>query len=255
MTIKQLLAIGATASCAWTASTLTARADAPASAPAASAPLRSLVYSFQYGVQQDASARDSANQASAAMEGSGITHYTGSLNDSGTMTVQIMREQPDKGLVVIVSEEGKDTRKAPPVICVVYANTTVLCDPNKTVNPEEFTLLRFLSANFIDPSKVDAKQHWNVNEDNANFQVDADYTIDRVDNGIMTIGESRKIKQKGMGATTSDVESKIVYDYGRAVPDSINEYVTQRMDAGMAGTSTTIYQTTLQLLTDSMNKG
>jgi hypothetical protein len=39
------------------------------------------------------------------------------------------------------------------------------------------------------------------------------------------------------------------------VPDSINEYVTQRMDAGMAGTSTTIYQTTLQLLTDSMNKG
>ncbi len=205
-------------------------------------------------MQQTTSSRDSANQASAAVGGSGITHYNGSLNDMGTMTVNIMGEQADKGLIVVISEQGKDTRKAPPATCVVYGNTTVLCDPNKTVNTEEYTLLRFLASNFIDPNKIDAKQHWNVNQAGPTMTINADYTITKVNNNIMSIDESRSVRDKSQGQMTSDIQTKVTYDYGRAVPNTINEYVTQRVEGGVSGSATTIYQTSLQLVSDSLNK-
>ena len=88
----------------------------------------------------------------------GISHYGGRLDDKGTMTVQIIGKQPDGGLIVNISEIGQNTRRAPAATCVVYGNTRVICDPNKTVYTEEYTLLRFLGLNFVDPSQLDAEQ-------------------------------------------------------------------------------------------------
>ena len=42
--------------------------------------------------------------------------------------------------------------------------------------------------------------------------------------------------------------------YEQVGSDTINEYVTQRQDGGIQGTSTTIYQTTLKLVSDTMAK-
>ncbi|MGA8474046.1 MAG: hypothetical protein WB681_03170, partial [Candidatus Cybelea sp.] len=88
-----------------------------------------LVYAFTYSANQSVNARDSANQAEAYGESgangnslaqsSGISHYGGSLNDKGTMTVQLVHQQPDGALVVMISEQGQDVRRAPPAECVV----------------------------------------------------------------------------------------------------------------------------------------
>jgi hypothetical protein len=216
-----------------------ARADTPA-------PLRHLVYSFTYEARQSGTVPNEPGST-------GNRSYNGSLDDKGTITVDVLREAPDRGLVVVVSEQG-DYRKGAAATCAVYGNTEVVCDPSVTVNSEEATLLRFLGANFYDPSSVDAKQHWSVSHSSGTITASADYTISRNDNGVMTIEESRHVEDKSQGVTTSDAETKIDYDDNRLLPTLIDEYTTEQRHTGALGNATTIYQTTLTLVSDSMTK-
>ena len=85
--------------------------------------------------------------------------------------------QDDGGLVVSIAENGERTRRAPAATCVTYGNTRVICDPNKTVYPEEYTLLRFLGKNFIDASNLDAHRHWQIVQNSPARDVIADYVL------------------------------------------------------------------------------
>jgi hypothetical protein len=232
----------------------------PAIADTTATPMRHLVYSFTYGSTQNVRVSDQSAYSTDASgnitpnAGSGMSNYQGALKDRGTMLVDVMREQPDKGLVVVVSENAENTRKASPATCVVYANTEVICDPNKTVNPEEYTLLRFMAQNFVDPNMLDAKKHWGYDTVDGGMELKSDYTIVRSAGPVMTIDEVRSITRQGTQGQTTNVQSKIDYDFGHAVPMAIDEYVTQRSDQGVGGHATTIYQTDLKLVSDSMAK-
>lgn len=243
---------------------LTAIALAPATARADST-MGTLVYNFTYSANQNISSRDSANPAenmsgstpgelAGGTANSGISHYNGSLNDKGTMTVEIIKKQPDGALVVMISEQGQNVRRASPAECVVYGNTNVICDPNKTVYSEEYTLLRFLANNFVDPTQTQTGGHWQIVQDVNNDHVTADYAINGDTNGMMQIGEKRTVKELGAGHLTTNIETKIGYDYTRTVPMSVDEYAQQYTDAGINGSQKSIYQTTLQLVSDSMAK-
>jgi hypothetical protein len=232
----------------------------------ADSPVPTLVYNFTYSANQDINAKDSANPAedwhdctggsgcNPANQGSGTSHYEAALDDKGTMTVAILGKQSDGGLIVSISEAGQQTRRAPPATCVVYGNTRVICDPNKTVYTEEYTLLRFLGQNFVDAANIDAKRHWQVVQDSPTLKVTADYVIGPTTTSDVQISETRKIVTPGQSNVTTDVESKIGYDMSRIVPATVAEYVTQRQDRGVKGMATTIYQTTLQLVSDTMAK-
>jgi hypothetical protein len=237
---------------------------APCAAYADSTPT-TLVYNFTYSSKQAIQARDSADNAepidvatqslAGGTANNGISHYGGALDDKGTMTVQVIGTEQDGGLVVNISEAGQQTRRAPPATCVVYGNTRVICDPNKTVYTEEYTLLRFLGAKFVDPNQLDANKHWAATGlSNPSLTVTADYSINGNNNGQMQIGEKRIVKASGVGHLTTDVETKIGYDFNRSLPVSVDEYAAQYTDGGLKGTSTTIYQTTLQLVSDTMAK-
>ncbi len=234
---------------------------APIASRADSSTLGTLVYSFTYSSNQNVTARDSANSVEnptplGTFDGgsNGISHYSGSISDKGTITVAVVHQQPDGALVVNISEQGQDIHRAPPATCVVYGNTSVICDPNKTVYTEEYTLLRFLGANFYDQNSLDPKKHWQIVQNGGNINVSADYSVNGDNNGILQIGETRRIRPSGGGNLTTDVQSKIAYDSKRSVPIAVDEYVTQRHDNGVVGTSTTIFQTTLSLVSDSMAK-
>jgi hypothetical protein len=233
----------------------------------ADTPVPTLVYNFTYSANQDINAKDSSNPAedygapnastggnALSNPGSGTSHYQTGLNDKGTMTVDILGKQSDGGLIVSISEAGQQTRRAPPATCVVYGNTRVICDPNKTVYTEEYTLLRFLGQNFVDAANIDAKRHWQVVQDSPTLKVTADYVIGPTTSSDVQISETRKIVTPGQSNVTTDVETKIGYDMSRIVPATIAEYVTQRQDRGVKGMATTIYQTTLQLVSDTMAK-
>ncbi|HEX3456479.1 MAG TPA: hypothetical protein VHR97_00855, partial [Candidatus Baltobacteraceae bacterium] len=197
--------------------------------------------------------RPSANGANDQRQTNGISHYGGTLTDKGTMTVDIAGRQADGGLVVSISEQGEGVRKAPPATCVVYGNTNVICDPYRTVYTEEYTLLRFLGANFVDPNQMDPNKHWRIGPSTSQGQTtQADYSITSSSGGKMQIGETRKVVTTGSGKLETDIEAKVGYDYDRTVPTSVDEYATQRTDAGVSGTSTTTYQTTLALVSDTI---
>jgi hypothetical protein len=247
-----------------TAAAVVGLSIAPIAAHADSTPV-TLVYNFTYSSKQAVQARDSGNSAESVdtetetlaggTADNGISHYSGYLDDKGTMTVQVVGTEQDGGLVVNISEAGQNTRRASPATCVVYGNTRVICDPNKTVYTEEYTLLRFLGLKFVDPSQLDANKHWAATGlSGPGLAVAADYTINSTNNGQMQIGEKRIIKAAGVGHLTTDVETKIGYDFNRSVPMSVDEYAAQYTDGGLKGTSTTIYQTTLNLVSDTMAK-
>jgi hypothetical protein len=219
-----------------------------------------LVYHFTYSSNQNITARDSNTNAEAVSTDTlaggtnGISHYNGTLADKGTITVAVLGKQPDGGLIVNISEEGENIRRAPAATCVVYGSTRVICDPNKTVYTEEYTLLRFLGQNFVDPTKIDAKRHWQITQSSPGMNVTADYVIGPTTTSDVQISEARKISVSGQGNVTTEVETKIGYDMSRSLPTTVDEYVTQHQDNGVTGSSTTIYQTTLQLVSDSMGK-
>jgi hypothetical protein len=221
-----------------------------------------LVYSFSYGSEQNITARDSQDSietidtSSQMLSGgtNGISHYHGSLSDKGTITVRIVRKQTDGGLIVAISEQGENTRRAPAATCVVYGNTSVICDPDKTVYPEEYTLLRFLGPNFVDPSELDAKKHWELVRPGGDNSVMAGYQINANNNGIMQISETRTIRPDAKNTPETDIQAKIGYDFSRSVPTSVDEYSTQRQENGTTGTTKTIYQTTLNLVSDNVAK-
>jgi hypothetical protein len=221
--------------------------SAVGAARAETAPLRHLVYSFSFEEKQNGTVSNDPGT-------SGAPTYEGNLDDTGTITVDVLREAPDRGLVVIVSEQGEHTRSAEPATCAVYGNTNVACDPSKKVNREEFTLLRFLGANFVDPKQIDSKQHWSVSDKKTGLTMTADYTIDKSDGDTMAIAENRHVEDTSQGTTTFDADTKLSYVDSRLLPVSIDEYATERRHAGVNGIYTTVYQTTLSLVSDSMAK-
>jgi hypothetical protein len=244
-------------------------------AKADTAPAGTLVYNFTYSASQNISSRDSANpvqDVSMAVGGAGAgsnpgepgtslgpsasggSNYGGTLNDKGTMTVNIVKKQADGALVVMISEQGESVRRASPTECVVYGNTNVVCDPNKTVYNEEYTLLRFLAANFVDPTQLDSNKHWQVVQNVNNDHMTADYVVNTNNNGMMQIVEKRTIKETGAGHLTTNIDTKIGYDFSRTVPTSVDEYAQQYTDAGIKGSQKSIYQTTLQLVSDTTAK-
>jgi hypothetical protein len=214
-----------------------ARADTP--------PLRHLVYAFTYEAYQNGTVTSEAGST-------GNRSYSNKLDDKGTMTVDVLREAPDRGLLVVVSQQGTYTRRAPASTCAVYGNTTVVCDPGKQVNGEEYTLLRFLGANFFDPNMLGAKQHWSVSQSKGKTTVTADYTVTSDVNGILKIDETRHVENTSIGSITVESQTKLVYAANRLLPTSIDEYATEEQHSGVIGISTTTYQTTLNLVSDSM---
>jgi hypothetical protein len=236
----------------------------PIGAPAITTSTLTLVYYFTYSSNQNITARDSttnvegvvSKMGATGLSGgtNGISHYSGSLSDKGTMTVNVIGQESDGGLVVNISEQGENIRRASPATCVVYSNTNVLCDPNKTVYSEEYTLLRFFGPKFVDPGQIGADKQWSFSQNKADETIAAKYTLDADANGVMQIGETRTIKEAGAGHLETDLTSKIGYDFNRSVPVSVEEYAQQYTDAGIEGSQRTIYQTTLKLQSDSTAK-
>jgi hypothetical protein len=213
---------------------------------------RHLVYSFTYGNQSDLEVHSSGIDPGGGASGSsGMSDFTGGLSDQGTISVDVLSQQPDGGLVLKVSEQAQHTRSAAPATCVAYPNTGVICDPNATVNPEEMALIRLLAPKFVDPDNLDAAKHWKIEEPGAQMSVTSDFTIARNQGGMMTIDETRTVRQQGSQTVTTNLTTTISYDFNRSIPIAVNEYAIARGAAGMGQYNTTKSQTVLQLRSDS----
>lgn len=232
------------------ASLLCACLPAGASAQAAK-PVRHLVYAFTWGTSTDLQMQNSGMTEHGGTSGSGMSDFGGGTQDKGTITVDVIREQPDRGLVIAVSEQAQGQRSAPPATCVVFGNTNVVCDPNAKVTVEELSLIRLLGPTFVDATQIDSKQHWRVAENTPDFSTASDFTIAQNADGVLKILETRTVSGTGSRPYTRQINSTIAYDTKRTVPTSVSEDSTERSER--ANQYETIKsQTTLQLESDSL---
>lgn len=213
---------------------------------------RHLVYGFTFGTQSDLEVHSSGIDAGGGPSGgSGMTDFTGGVGDQGTITVDLLSQQSDGGVVINVSEQAQKTRSSAAATCVVYPTTGVICDPNATINPEEMALIRFLAPAFVDPSRLDAKQHWKIESSTPQYSLTSDFTIAKNAGGVMTIDENRIIHQQQPTIETTEVNATIGYDFNKSLPTSVSEYAIERSQAGMGQYNTVKTQTVLQLKSDS----
>jgi hypothetical protein len=217
----------------------------------ASKPLRHLVYTFTWGTSTDLQMQSSGMTEHGGTSGSGTSDFGGGTQDKGTITVDVMREQPDRGLVLSVSEQAQGERSALPTTCVVFGNTNVICDSSGKVNAEELALVRLLGPTFVDPAQIDAKQHWRVQENTPDLSTVSDFTIGANSNGILKIAETRAVTGSGSRPYTREVTSAIGYDVNRTIPTSVTEDSTERSERSNEY-QTIKSQTTLQLEADSL---
>ena len=219
---------------------------------------RQLVYNFTWGTQSDLSVHTSGINGGDAKIGSGASGSTGTadfrggVGDRGTITVELLKEQPDKGLILKVSEQAENTRSAPAATCVVYGTTGVICDPNATLNPEEMALIRLLGSNFVDPNSIDAKRHWRIADTTPEYSLSSDFTIAKDASGLMTIDESREIREQQPTVAVTNINTTIGYDFNRTIPITVDEYSIARSQTGMDQYQTVKTQIVLRLKSDSL---
>jgi hypothetical protein len=215
-------------------------------------PQRHLVYNFTVGVQNDTHDTDSQlkmnNVSGGDVLGTGDTSYMGVGSDKGTIPVDVMGVEPDGGLVVKVSENGQNNRRATPVECVVYPTTNVICASGE-VYPEELAVIRTLSPTFFDPSLEDAQHHWHQGSTAAG--VSLDFTAGTAAGTIIPISETDDEKVLGGQGSTLHGTDTYSYDMAKSVATQLKEYDTVRKQLGPGQYSNIIIDITAQLATDS----
>ncbi|MHB8141443.1 MAG: hypothetical protein ACYDHD_09390 [Vulcanimicrobiaceae bacterium] len=251
-----------TMGCALICGSVALAAPAPSATPvplSAAKPIRRLLYSFTYGSSSDLSVHGSGIGASSGGKGpssggnaSGISRFRAGLSDRGTIGVDVLRVQPDTGLIVRVWEHAWKTRSAAPATCVVYGNTNVICDPTKKVNVEEFTLLRFLGKNFINPVEIGPKGGWKIDNTGPVMSMKNHFRILKNVKGVMQIHETAVLTRKGARPMTATTDGKISYDAPRSVPLSIFEDTITRERKSIRQYEKLTTQIQLNLVHDSM---
>jgi len=227
---------------------------ASAAANAQQKPIRHLAYTFDISITSEQTVHSSGIGEAGGGTGSGMTHYAAGNSDKGTITVDIMGVQPDTGLVVSIAEQGRGDRTAEPATCVVYGIGSVICDPAKKINEEEMSLLRVLGRNFVNPSTIDAKHHWQNIESSATGDKEInDYTISRDDNnGSINIDFQRQLTVAGAGGYRADTSGSIAYNQKLSVPTQVKEDTVTRRHLNQGQDDRTEQQLTLTLTSDSL---
>lgn len=164
---------------------------------------------------------------------------------TGRIALQVVRREGDGGLVLRIAEPfvGPNV-PAEAQTCVVFADTTFVCDPSRSLSPEAATLLHFLGRGFVDAARLDARRHWHV-APQGDDATPADYTVAGVQGSTLKIVGSAIESARGEPGKTL-VSDTIEYDTARALPLSVEE-LTQRRATGGVVAEIVNTQTTLQL--------
>jgi hypothetical protein len=147
---------------------------------------------------------------------------------SGTIAVEVVRQEADGGLVLRISEPAPISSDAQ--TCVVFGDTTVVCDASHPVSPEAQTLLQFMGSNFIDAARLDARRHWRLDPAGSNGTV-ADYTIARTAGNEVDVAETGVLAPAGSPKT--EIAASIAYDTARSLPLSVDESTLEREQRGV----------------------
>jgi hypothetical protein len=225
-------------------------AQTPSPAPQLSKSLRHLEYDYAVDYQH-LGGSDTGEISTTA--GAGTVSYSHGTGRQGKLFVDVMGVAQDGGLVIQVAEWPQtEPRLQQEFTCAVYPDTRVICPPQLPVTDAETTILGFLGRNFVDPTLIDANNHWErkVNGDFATIKADFTVASTTGDGKLATIEGHSEIRSTNGANRNWDDNSKIVYDLTMEVPTSVHDVSVE----GARGNHS--YQSTMDftLKSDSLAK-
>lgn len=217
-------------------------------------PIRQLVYTFDVSLGTTRTVHNSGIAGGAApASGTGLSDYSATSQDKGELDVDVLKVQPDDGLVVQVTEKARGTRSTKPTMCVTYGNGVVSCDQSTGgLNQEALSLLQVLGRDFLSGAAIDARNHWTYANKGSDSKDVADYTIQNDNNGILTILYDRNVNVSGAQAFSAVSDGRLTYNRAKTLPMVLTEHTITRQAVGMGQDDRTDMRTTISLLSDSM---
>ena len=222
--------------CAVVLVALTAQTPAPDQAVAV--PLktpRHLEYKFNASYFQSGEQHTDAFSAGGeGSEGSGVVSSFGSAGGSGTIAADVVAFTNTGGLVVKITEAiDREPRPEQTFTCIVYGDGRMNC-PNlagtqvagvvQGPTDVETLLLGFLGRGFLDASKMDAKNHWQITYDNGSGSVTADFTMTDPGGGKpVAVVEHKKFSPRNNNVASAVQDVNVTYDAALSVPVRIDQ--------------------------------
>lgn len=217
----------------------------PALASAADAPLRTMVYHFDFSQHSFGGSPAMGGPFGGTVVENGAA---GTDGRSGTIEIQAIRATEDGGLVVDVTEHiDRSQIPAQKVRCAVYGDSgDVICDQNFSPTDEERVLLTYIGRFFYNPAKVDANGTWTgaPSRLRSSYKVTNTYRVTKTDGSLLTIAVDHQEKGFGFEVQTTGT---VVYDSALEIPHSI-DLSTSAVNSGNQGDA----KADLTLLSDSM---
>jgi len=213
-------------------------------APAASgAPAREVVYKVSTLLRLD----DITETFGGGIEASPPASQD-SVEDHGTVIVDIMGKLADGDLVVRMSGQWSQRLRAVPINAIVTPNGTVELDPS-ALDDVALELLPYFAIAFAPPGTLDTSTHWTVDLAGEKTSISTQYAITAVKGSTVTIHKTQTIKALG----SETVEGTIVYDTTRLAPISgeVKKRLTQSKTNGETTGSLNIR---FELVSDTFQK-
>lgn len=154
---------------------------------------------------------------------SGVANSTAGGSTEGTIAVDVVGLRPDGGLIVNVLENSREIPHPDTAQCITWGVGTVVCEPGKHTTPEEQALLRYMGRHFVNPSMIDAKNHWSIGTNGKDRSETTGYRIISNDSGVMDISFERVTKMPGVQGFSATTDGKLIYDSNLTVPREISE--------------------------------
>lgn len=216
-------------------------------------PIRQLVYSFDVSLGTTRTVHNSGMAGGDAASGTGLSDYSATSQDKGELDVDVLKVQPDDGLVVQVTEKARGTRSTKPAMCVTYGNGAVSCDQSTGgLNPEALSLLQVLGRDFLTGAAIDAHNHWTYANKGSDSKDVADYTIRKDNNGILTILYNRNVNVGGAQPFSAVSDGQLTYNRAKTLPMILSEHTITRQAVGMGQDDRTDMRTRISLVSNSM---
>ncbi len=229
-------------------------AGAAQGTPAAAKPLRTLVYTVQFSANttnEEKSSGFNANNGSSPY-GSGTTRRTSSVDDSGTMTANVIAATKDGGLAIDASFAGK-TSSQPAVRVVVYPDGRLSVPPGAQVSPEVTRLLPLLARGLVAERTIAPGSSWAIP---ATPPVKGAYTfhVTAVEGDAATF--AIEVDMSAPGPQGYDEHGKAIarYDTAKLCPLTYDYTGTSRHQPSMDQYVTTTAHLTATLVSDSFAK-
>jgi hypothetical protein len=238
-------------------SVIAAASPSPASAqgsPPAVKPLRTLVYAVQFSANTTNEEKTSGFDANNNFTpyGSGMTKRSSSVDDSGTLTANVIAATLDGGLAIDTAFAGK-TSSQPPVRIVVYADGRLSVPPSAQVSPEVTRLLPLLARGVVANRTVTPGESWSLP---ATPPVKGAYTfhVTGVEGDAATFAIDIDMAAPGPQGFDEHGKATATYDTAKLCPLKYDYTGVSRHSPAMDQYVTTTAHLTATLVSDSFAK-